>query len=80
MTNAWHMPLEKQMAVMLKFCVAFPKGHNFPCEETEVDIEQAQTAHCGAGGVCEGLLCTSKFEEKKIQAMYMAPNQASYRK
>lgn len=55
------------MAVMLKFCVAFPKGRNFPCEETEVDIEQTQTAHCGAGGVCEGLLCTSKFEEKKFR-------------
>lgn len=56
------------MTVMLKFCVEFPKGHHFPCEETEVDIEQGQTAHCGAEGVCQGLLCKSKFEKKK-QAM-----------
>lgn len=34
--------LEKQMMVMLKFCVEFSKGHRFPCEEAEADIEQGQ--------------------------------------
>lgn len=57
--------LEKQITVMLKFCVEFPTGCSFPCEETEVDIEQGQTAHCGAEGMCEGLLCKMKFEKKK---------------
>lgn len=42
---------EKQITVMLKVCVEFPKGHDFPCEEAEVDIEQGQIAHCGAEGV-----------------------------
>lgn len=30
------------MMVMLKFCVEFSKGHRFPCEEAEADIEQGQ--------------------------------------
>lgn len=50
------------MMVMLKFCVEFSKGHRFPCEEAEADIEQG---HCGAEGVCQGFLCNIKFEKKK---------------
>lgn len=32
------------MTITLKFCIVFPRGHNFPCEETEADIGEGQTA------------------------------------
>lgn len=50
---------------MLKFCIVFPTGHNFLCEETEVGIGEGQTAHCGAEDGCEGLLCKTEFEKKQ---------------
>lgn len=56
---------EKEMTGMLKFCIVFPTGHNFLCEETEVGIGEGQTAHCGAEDGCEGLLCKTEFEKKK---------------
>lgn len=65
---------EKQVTVMINFCIVFPTGPNFPLEETQVDSGEGEVAPCGAEDGCEGFLCKIKIEKEANWEIDMGPN------